>query len=127
MCASYLLEEEWNVGFVREELAASVSHVPKLGEEVSKELAEDSSSAWVKSERLFIASLFRFSNNRRLQPPFLSDRIPLDFDLNHSLDLLTALIFSPRQSLGSFRSYRVSFPPCHTGNIEIFLSYSCLQ
>jgi len=43
MCASYLLEEEWNVGFVREELAASVSHVPKLGEEVSKELAEDSS------------------------------------------------------------------------------------
>jgi len=41
MCASYLLEEEWNVGFIRKELAASVGDARTLGEEVSKNLAED--------------------------------------------------------------------------------------
>jgi hypothetical protein len=41
MCASYLLEKEWNVGFVRRELAASVSHAPGFGEKVSKEVAAD--------------------------------------------------------------------------------------
>ena len=43
MCASYLLEEEWNVGFVRKELAATVSYAPRFDEEVNKNLAEDSS------------------------------------------------------------------------------------
>ncbi len=43
ICASYLLDKEWNVGFVRKELAASVTHVPSLGEEEKKDLAVDSS------------------------------------------------------------------------------------
>jgi len=42
MCASYLLEEEWNVGFIRKELASPVGPVRTLGEEASKNLAEDS-------------------------------------------------------------------------------------
>jgi uncharacterized protein YjbI with pentapeptide repeats len=42
MCASYLLEEEWNVGFIRKELGSLVGPALTLGEEVSKNLAEES-------------------------------------------------------------------------------------
>jgi len=42
MCAGYLLEGEWNVGFIRRELAARVSVAPKFSEELSKELAQSS-------------------------------------------------------------------------------------
>jgi uncharacterized protein YjbI with pentapeptide repeats len=41
MCASYLLEKEWNVGFLRRELSARVSRAPGLGEEVIKEVAAE--------------------------------------------------------------------------------------
>jgi len=43
MCASYLLDEEWNVAFARKELAATAAHAPSLSEEVKKDLALDSS------------------------------------------------------------------------------------
>jgi uncharacterized protein YjbI with pentapeptide repeats len=43
MCASYLLQKEWDVGFVRRELSARVSRAPGLGEEVSKGVAVGSS------------------------------------------------------------------------------------
>jgi uncharacterized protein YjbI with pentapeptide repeats len=42
MCADYLLEEEWNVGFIRKELGSLVGPARASGEEVSKILAEDS-------------------------------------------------------------------------------------
>ena len=42
MCAGYLLEGEWNAGFIRRELAARVSVGPKFSEEMSKELAQSS-------------------------------------------------------------------------------------
>jgi len=49
MCASYLLEEEWNVGFIRKELASRVGPA-WTSEEVNKSLAEDSFLAWAKCE-----------------------------------------------------------------------------
>jgi len=50
MCASYLLDKEWNVGLVLKELASSTTHARDLEEDVEKDLAARSALGLGKLE-----------------------------------------------------------------------------